>query len=122
MESVTIAINSDKREFSSLAIFFNLIFHTKDVVNEPGVKVIELTPQSLLEIHGPGSYSSPFLFSESDLVMHLGVENLAEALKTAQSMDFTIIEELDKKMELFSFAYIKIRPGFILGLYQNFKP
>jgi hypothetical protein len=121
MDSLKIAINTNSQEFKTLGDFFSNIFRTKETYNEPGVKVIQLTPQSLLELHSPGAYSAPFLFSQSDIAIHLGVDNLPEALKTAETLGFSLVEELKNQVETLSFAYIRVREGFILGLYQNIK-
>ncbi|WPU99158.1 hypothetical protein SNE26_24400 [Mucilaginibacter sp. cycad4] len=123
MDSLRIAINANIVEFKSLGKFFSEIFPTKEVHDEPGLKIIELLPQNLLELHGPGAFSTPFLFSESDIVIHFGIDNLDEGIRIAKRLGFTIIDELTQNEEFyFPFAYVRIRNGFVLGLYQNVKP
>lgn len=121
INSLKISINTDKQEFQAIGSFFEQIFSAKEIYNEPGVKAIKWSPHSFLEIHGPGAYATSFIFADNPIVISLEVEDLDKALQTAKTLCFSVMEDLRIQNDIFSFAYIKIRDGLIIGLYQNSK-
>ena len=112
-------INIETDQLDRVSDFLERLLDTEEIYINPGLKAYKLLNDDLLELHGPGSTSSDFIFHGSNQLMSFPVADMAIALDLIHESGFKLLSEVISCGPNFRFCYVELEPGLVISIYYN---
>jgi hypothetical protein len=92
-----------------------------EIHTEPGLSVIRLANNNLLELLGPGASHPDAFFSHSNTLLSFRVGDLSAVINLAKEAGFIQLGNGELYADNYSFAHIRSEDGYVIGLFQDYK-
>lgn len=113
------AINIETDQLDRVSDFLERLLSTEEIYINSGLKAYKLLNDDLLELHGPGSTSSDFIFHGNNQLMSFPVSDMSIALDLIHESGFKLLSEVISCGKNFLFCYVELEPGLVISIYYN---